>query len=165
MRHAEKTQLPFDNKSFRPLCPLFYDRAVGEAETGNAGEQPDRGIAGRNSSGTMRRACSSRHVLWLGSGAAGGRQQFPVQAWACPGIGQIDSVNASKTHFRAPGNSWQQRSGGEGIVASAPLTIKKTHRLTSRSCGEFPCTGRTLPSRHLRSRNRVLILMARAAPA
>jgi hypothetical protein len=39
-----------------------YYAGVGEAETGSAGEQPDRGIAGRNSSRTMSRARSFRRV-------------------------------------------------------------------------------------------------------
>ena len=42
---------------------------AGEAETGSGGDQPDQGIAGRNSSRTMRRAWSSRRVLLPGLGA------------------------------------------------------------------------------------------------
>jgi hypothetical protein len=34
------TQLPFDGNPFSAIRPLFYDASVGEAEMGNAGEQP-----------------------------------------------------------------------------------------------------------------------------
>jgi hypothetical protein len=50
-------------------CRLKHDRVVGEAATGSAGEQPDQGIAERNSSRTMIRAWSSRRVLVPGLGA------------------------------------------------------------------------------------------------
>src|ERR1022692_548779 len=47
---------------------MCYSAHAGEAETGNAGEQPDGGIACRNSSWTMGRARSFRRVLGLGLG-------------------------------------------------------------------------------------------------
>ena len=45
---------------------LFFCRRSGEAEMGSAGEQPNRGIACRNSSRTMVRACISCCRLALG---------------------------------------------------------------------------------------------------
>src|SRR6202023_2860512 len=69
VRQPVKTLLPFDDKSFRPIGQSNYAGRVGEAETGSGGDQPDRGIAGRNSSRTMRGAWSSRRVLLPGLGA------------------------------------------------------------------------------------------------
>jgi hypothetical protein len=46
VRHEGKDALPFDDNPFSSGRPAFYDRNTGEAETGSAGEQPDRGIAG-----------------------------------------------------------------------------------------------------------------------
>src|SRR5215467_10004847 len=61
---------------------FILDR-VGEAETGSGGDQPDRGIAGRNSSRTMRRAwvLPTRSFTWV-AGPTGGRRLVPF-----PGFG------------------------------------------------------------------------------
>ena len=58
-------------------------RRAGEAETGNAGEQPDRGIAGRNSSADdeMERDPPVA-FFYLGSGPTNGRRHGPA-----PGFG------------------------------------------------------------------------------
>jgi len=68
----------------------------GEAETGNAGEQPDRGIAGRNSSADDEKERGPPDAFfYLGSGPTDGRRFGPG-----PGFGfdfetpsdQIDSA-------------------------------------------------------------------------
>ena len=46
VKHGGKDAVPFDGNPFSSCRPAFYDRNTGEAETGSAGEQPDRGIAG-----------------------------------------------------------------------------------------------------------------------
>jgi len=56
---------------------------AGEAETGSGGDQPDQGIAGRNSSGRWARACSSRRVLLPGlRGRPAGGGRLPPQGSA-----------------------------------------------------------------------------------
>src|SRR5215471_8734027 len=68
VRQPVKTLLTFDDNSFPRIGQSNYSDRVGEAQTGNAGERPDRGIAGRNSSRRWARARSSRRVLGLEPG-------------------------------------------------------------------------------------------------
>ncbi len=69
LRHC----LPFDDKSFPSIRQWIDSERAGEAETGSGGDQPDRGIAVRNSSRRWARARSSRRILGLESGH-----------WRCP---------------------------------------------------------------------------------
>src|ERR1039457_3159717 len=108
-----------------PYTTLFRS---GEAETGNAGEQPDQGIAGRNSSRTMSRAWSSRRVLLPGHGAArreAARSRPRVWLWF-DHIGPIDSAMPSKTHTGRPVSflAVAESSGEEGIVADPPWRLR-----------------------------------------
>jgi glutamate-1-semialdehyde 2,1-aminomutase len=41
-RRLPQPKIPFGDNRSRPNCPELYDRNTGEAETGSAGEQPDR---------------------------------------------------------------------------------------------------------------------------
>src|SRR5947207_12097927 len=68
---------------FRLGVQGFMIASAGEAETGNAGEQPDRGIAGRNSSADdeMERDPPGT-FYYLGSGPTIGRRHGPT-----PGFG------------------------------------------------------------------------------
>ena len=61
----------------------WYSARAGEAETGNAGEQPDRGIAGRNSSADDEKERGPPGAFfYLGSGPTSGRRLGPA-----PGFG------------------------------------------------------------------------------
>jgi hypothetical protein len=94
-----------------------YSAGAGEAETGSGGDQPDRGIAGRNSSADDE-TWSSRHVLLPGLRAD--RRQT---AGSAPGFGfdaettsdQIDSAMPAKRNRGA--SVWclqlHLRSGGK----------------------------------------------------
>src|SRR5690349_3472348 len=92
------------NVPYWRLESACYSAIAGEAETGNAGEQPDRGIAGRNSSRTMSRArSSSRRVLYRASGADQREAAPPLgfeMFWFCflvlNSIGPIDSAMPGK---------------------------------------------------------------------
>jgi hypothetical protein len=135
----------------------WWSVRAGEAETGSGGDQPDQGIAGRNSSRTMSRACSSRRVLLPGLGAD--RREAArsrPRVWFCMGLHRTDRFrHASKNATGVPwcGLPVVVRNGVEGIVANAPSNdVKKSPSLPAGSCGAFPGTGRTSPSRHLRSR-------------
>ncbi len=58
-----------------PLESACYSARAGEAETGSGGDQPDRGIAGRNSSvdDEMERGPPGT-FFYLGSGPTDGRR-------------------------------------------------------------------------------------------
>lgn len=85
-----------DNRRCSVVEP-FYDRLAGEPETGFAGEQRDRGIAGRNSSRTMRgRAVSGAPVPWTQGRPPGGSSPPNLATiW-------IDSIIPRKTHPLPP---------------------------------------------------------------
>jgi hypothetical protein len=74
------------------LCPIperFWDEDAGEAETGNADEQPDQGIAGRNSSLTMGQGAllPSRLLPRLGGRpTGGGTPPEPTSVFDAPSI-------------------------------------------------------------------------------
>src|SRR5215472_17566987 len=99
---------------------FILDR-VGEAETGSGGDQPDRGIAGRNSSRTMRRAWSSRRVLLPGARTDRREAVGPVpRVWfLLDHIGAIDSVMPPKTHPDGRRKSNRRGSPVNGAEASA----------------------------------------------
>src|ERR1019366_2073915 len=105
-----------------------YSGRAGEAATGNAGEHPDQGIAGRNSSRTMSRAWSSRRVLLPGHGAAWREAaRFRPRVWLWfDHIGPIDSAMPSKTHTGRPVSFFAvaESSGEEGIVANPPWRLR-----------------------------------------
>ena len=66
-----------------------YSAGAGEAETGSGGDQPDRGIAGRNSSADdEKERVPPGAFFYLGSGPTGGRQSGPAPgfglAWPTP---------------------------------------------------------------------------------
>ncbi len=122
---------------------------AGEAETGNGGEQPDQGIAGRNSSRTMRRMWSSRRVLRSGPGPTDGRQSVPARGLVFAPHRTDRFCHALKNARRGPRRVLG--SCGNRVVRreSSQMLFDETNpRLTGRSCGAFPGTGRTLPSRH-----------------
>ena len=92
----------------------------------DTGEQPDRGIAGRNSSADDEKERDPPGAFfYLGLGPTSGRRSVPT-----PGFGfdfetpsdQKDSAMPSKTHTGGPRYGWKQKpeSGGEGIVANSP---------------------------------------------
>ena len=100
--------LPFDDNSFPRIGQSNYAGRVGEAETGSGGDQPDQGIAGRNSSADdeMERDPPGA-FCYLGSEPTSGRRHG-----SAPGFGfdlettsdQIDSAMPEKTHTEAPEN-------------------------------------------------------------
>ena len=101
--------------------------------------------------------------LYLGPGPTDGRRHGPaprVWVWFCFGfwfwfgnhIGPDRFRHALKNAYWAPsmvlcgcGKEWRGRDRRK-----LSFNDEKIPRLTSRSCGEFPCIGRTLLSRHLR---------------
>ena len=100
----------------------FHSGPAGEADTGNAGEHPDQGIAGRNSSRAM------------GPGPTNGRR-YPRPRVKAPSDRQIPRClkNAAS---RPP------RTGGEGILASLPPTMKRKPRAYQPLRAEgFPIAG------------------------
>ena len=107
----------------------------------------------RNSSRTMRRAWSSRRVLLPGPrGRPTGGGRFPPRVWFWFWPHRTDRFrHALKTHT---GRSVSFFPFGTRVKVARrdrrkfSLTIQETPALPSRSCGEFPGKGRTLPSRH-----------------
>src|SRR5205085_3184215 len=112
---------------------------------GNAGEQPDRGIAGRNSSADdeMERDPPGT-FCYLGSGPTSGRRHGPTPGfgfgfWFCNHIGPDRFRHALKTHTGRPVFfAGAESSGEEGIVASSPLTMKKSPGLPAGRAENFP---------------------------
>src|SRR5215831_13268367 len=92
-------------------------------------------------------SCNARPICVGGNST----WSFPARLWSCFVIGPDRFRHALKTHTGRPAFfAGAESSGEEGIVANSPLTNEEITRLTSRSCGELPGIGRTLPSRHFR---------------
>ena len=72
---------PFNDNSFAAVAVQSYSDDAGEAETGNAGEQPDQGIAGANSSRTMGERGPPDAFFCLGSGADQREAGGPARIW------------------------------------------------------------------------------------
>src|ERR1051325_8611325 len=77
---AGKVEMSPFGRALRSAC---YVQLAGEAETGSAGEQPDRGVAGRNSSADDEKERDPPGAFFdLGSGPTSGRRYGPD-----PGVG------------------------------------------------------------------------------
>lgn len=85
---------------FRSLTRVqrLFSKVPGEAETGNAGEQPDRGIAGRNSSADDEKERGPPDAFFcLGSGpisreVVGPEPGVGFEVWSETPSDQIDSA-------------------------------------------------------------------------
>jgi hypothetical protein len=86
-----------------------YARPAGEVKTGSAGEQPDQGIAGRNSSaGDEKERAPLGAFFDLGPGPTGGRRSGPeVKVLVLIPIGPNRFRHALKSAYRAPGMLWK----------------------------------------------------------
>src|SRR5947209_2025458 len=94
----------------------------------------------------------TRSFTWAGVGLSGGGSvpaQGLVLTFETPSD-QIDSAMPPKTHAEAPQHFYSSGMTGAMKGSSQTLFGEENPRLTSRSCGEFPGTGRTFPSRHFR---------------
>src|SRR5450759_2903961 len=135
----------------RFLCAVhsFILTVPGEAETGSAGEQPDRGIAGAELIADDEKGVvlPTRSFAWARGRPAGGGSVPPRDLVFVVPHRTDRFRHALKTHTEAPQYCCGS-CGGEGIVANSPGDGISPQAYRPGSCGEFPGKGRTLPSRH-----------------
>ena len=131
---------PFD------VCPKnrCYAAAAGEAETGAAGEQPDRGIAGRNSSADDEMERDPPDAFcYLGSGPAIGRRHGSAPGFGLDfgsHIGPDRFRHASKTHTRQLGMTRCGRGPRSGATGSSQIlqSVKEFPGLPAGRAERFP---------------------------